>query len=314
MALLVLSVPFVSHAQGFFSGSETPLTRAHQAYLTGDFKTMAVNLRQALEENPTDSLVKENALSLLGKAYEVADKGQFQVDWRLPDEITMLKIGAKRTFKDDVTYRFTVYGSTAHLKSITQLQVIQFPDQVILDKQAGIGNWDDTNTIPPTGHDFSIETNKSRQPVAGGLYLLNITLSDGTQTKGWFILDDDINASTSPRVMTPSMDQVFTTGNPTFFWQNFITPEYKPFERRSFWVGISRFEPPHYDWNEVWGYYEGPSKREQITIDSHGEGGSVSKLEKGSYVFYINYHERRNFGDLIITRDSTTSRNFKISQ
>jgi hypothetical protein len=315
IVLSLLSLPGVSKAQGFFSNPNGVLNAAQEAYLAGDFKTMVTNLKRALEDNPNDALVKENALDLLQKSYEVPGATEFPVDWRLPDEVKYLRVTSKRMVKDDVGYRLTVFGETVHPKMISQIQLIQYPDRVILDKQAGIGEWDDQIGLDPTIYQFHFETKKTRIPVTSGLYLLNLGFADGTQTKGWFILSDDINSTMSPSVGTPSVDQVFTSANPTFNWQNFVSPQYKPFERRAMWIGVMRSEAPNYNWDEVWGHYERGSISEEVTIGkTESEKGSVSKLENGHYIFFLDYHEIRKFGDLQISRDSITAKSFRIVQ
>jgi len=307
-------VPLGLAAQGFFADSDGNLVRAHEAYLAGDLRTMADSLHKSLEDHPGDTTVRDNALALLEKAYETADGGDIPVNWRLPEEITTMRVSVKYSARNSGEYNFRVYGTTVHDKAIAQLQVVQAPDRVVLDKQAGIGEWYDQSKIDTLDHVFELQSRKSRVPVEAGLYLLNVTLADGTQTKGWFLLDAGVNSSATPRVDVPSTDQVFTTGNPQFSWQDFKSPQYQPYEGRSIWVGVSRAEPPNYDWDEVWGSFEAPPTQEQITIDSHGDPGSLPKLNNGHYSFFIDFHERKKFGDLTISRDSITVRNFQVAQ
>lgn len=308
---LIFFAPRIGAAQSFV-GLDSPLGRAQQAYVAGDFKAMAVNLRQTLEQNPYDSVVKDNALSLLAKAYENSADGLIPADWHLPDEIKQMKVGVKYKVKDGGHYNLRVYGSTKHRGSIAQMQVIQYPDHVVLDKNGNIGHWNLNAQIDSLDHEYELSGDGSREPIAAGLYLLNMTLNDGTQTKGWFILEENINSTATPKVSVPTKDQVFKTGHPTFKWSHFYSPQYRPFERRSLWAGVSRAEPPDYKWDEVFGHFEYPPTSEELTVDANGEPMSLAKLNPGSYVFFIDYHERRNFGDLVITRDSITGRDFKV--
>jgi hypothetical protein len=310
--LIFLFFPFLVSAQSFVD-TRTALGRAQQAYVSGNLKIMALNLRQALEQNPQDSVVKANALSLLAKAYENAGDAGIPVDWHLPDEIKFMDVGVKYTVRDEGRYLLRVYGQTQHEHSVQQLQIIQFPDRVILDKKAGIGSWSDQQKIDSAGFSFELASDRSRQMIPGGLYLLNMTLNDGTQTRGWFIIEDTANSTAAPRILSPAMDEVFHTPNPTFHWQNFVSPQYQPFERRSLWLGISRSEPPDYKWDEVYGHYEAPPVVENWTINANGDDNSLPNLSKGGYIFLIDYHERKKFGDLKITRDSVSSRSFRVN-
>ena len=309
-------VPAVAFSQGSLLGSASPsvpaLTAAQEAWLAGDLRTMAVQLREALEQNPSDVTLKQNVLSLLERAYETAPNGNLPVDWHLPAEIHSMYVGVK--YHDSGTYTFRVYGATVHPESIAELQVVQYPDRVVLDKNAKIGSWGTHTGIDTMRLSFELQSDPSRQGVSSGLYLLNLTLTDGTRTQGWFILDDDVNSTAAPALEVPAANQVFATGNPVLSWPDFVSPERKSFDRRTTWVGISTNEPPGYGWNEIFGYYDPASQARQLTVGPGGSPGSVAALPPGSYKMGLDFHERRGFGDLDITRDSVTFRSFQVTK
>lgn len=306
----------LADATGFF-GQDTgnpELTRVSEAYLAGDLGRMAVEIKNALAAQPNDPVVRENVLGLLRKAYETAGQNGIPADWHLPDEITKMKITVRTAHKDLPEYTLKVYGDVTALGVIRQLRVTRFPDQVVLDKLAKVGEFEDSVDSLDKTLEYNYESPKSHQPVPTGLYLLHIELASGKATEGWFIVDDDMNATATPDVAAPAVGETFATGNPTFRWTNFQSPQYKPYEMRALWMGVSTSEPPAYDWNKKWELYERNPTVQEATVGVTAEGQGVSKLENGRYLVVIDYHERKRFGDVLIGRDCATSRQFTVKQ
>lgn len=310
---LLMSISSISNAAGFFAPTKdgSPLAKVHSAYLAGDFKKMTSEMKKTFEAYPNDPQVKENVFAVLQKAYEIGGKGAVPVDWSLPDDITSFKASVRITEKDEPQYFFKIYGNTVKGKYIKQLKVTRFPNQVILDKEAGVGEWEEErNNKEP---DFGFQTAKSRQAIPGGLYSFYLEMADGQFTDGWFLMEDDINSTATPRVTVPASNEVFQTGNPTFRWADFTSPQYKNTERRSVWMGVSRSEAPYYQWDIQWEMFKFDPRVEEVIVGSP-DGEGVNKLSNGNYVFVIKYNERRNFGDLIISRDSAVIRSFSVRQ
>lgn len=300
-------------AAGFLSNpANKSLSNAHSAYLSRDFKTMATELKNTLKEHPNDPLIRENAFSLLRQAYDISGTQGVPVDWRLPEEVTKMKVAVRLVQRDMPEYSFEVYGEILQENLFRQLKVTRYPDQVILDKKTGIGEWEESPNVKEKMFEYNFRSTKSRQPIPGGLYLLSVELSNGKSVDGWFLIDDNLNSSATPNVIVPAYGETLHTGNPTFRWDDFHSPEYKPSERRSLWIGIARVEAPNYDWEPKWSMYADAPDLNEVIIGTHSEGEGVSKLEDGHYHFRIQYNERRRFGDLIIGRQSITHRPFSI--
>jgi hypothetical protein len=311
---VLMAFPCFSQAGEFFSQEHSTLGKVHSAYLARDFRKMAVAMKDALMAQPDDPQVKENVLRLYKKAYEVQGQNGVPADWQLPDEITKMRITVRRIQKDLPEFSLKVSGNTIQAKIIKQLQVIHYPDQIVLDKRSAIGEWKEGPGKNSVDFEYQFQGRKSRQQVATGLYLLKVELTNGKSVDGWFLVDDDMNASTTPEVSSPAVGETFTTGNPKFIWVDFRSPEYKPYEHRSVWIGVSRAEPPNYDWDKKWQLWVDSPTLQQTTVGPTSGGTGVSKLENGRYVFVINYGERRRFGDVMIGRDCMTNRTFIVQQ
>jgi hypothetical protein len=70
---------------------------------------------------------------------------------------------------------------------------------------------------------------------------------------------------------------------------------------------------PYYQWDIQWEMFKFDPRVEEVIVGSP-DGEGVNKLSNGNYVFVIKYNERRNFGDLIISRDSAVIRSFSVRQ
>ena len=302
----------LASAGDFFGKDNGALAQAQAAYLRGDLVKMTSEMKAALMAQPTDPVVRENVLALLKKTYESRCGQGVPADWRLPDEIGKMKISVRRKEKDTSEYALKVFGNNARLHLIKQLRVTRYPDQVVLDKQAGIGEWSEEAGKNGEDPEYTLQGRKSRQPVPAGLYLLRIELTNGKATDGWFLIDDELNSSATPDVATPAIGETFQTGNPTFRWTDFRSPQYRACERRSVWLGVSRAEPPNYDWDEKWSFWADAPSFEDISVGSSSNGTSIGKLDAGRYIFVIDFHERRWFGDIQIGRDSVTTRPFSV--
>lgn len=313
IALSILSISSIALASNFLNQDTTvpALNKASAAYLAGDFKKMTVEIKNVFLAQPNDPLIKENAFELLNKAYQVSGERGIETDWHLPSEITNMKISVRRDQNDVPKYALTIYGNLTASGMIKQLRVTHFPDQVIMDKLAGIGDFSDEEDAKTPG--FFYVGNNNHEPIPTGLYLLRVELINGKVVDGWFLIDEDMNATANPDVTAPAMGQVFQTGNPTFRWLNFQTPQYKPYETRSVWIGVSKVTSSDHN-DQKWILHQNSPILQEATIGSTVDGIGVRKLDDGRYFFQIKYHERKRFGDVLIGRDAMTTRAFSVRQ
>ena len=272
---------------------------------------MTTLMKSALMANPGDPIVRDNVLGLYNQAYSTLKTHQLTPDWHLPGEIRDMGISVRRTFDGNEKFSFVVRGSTHQPHIIRQFQISHYPDQVIIDKVAGIGEWEEQDMGK---FSYGIESHRTPQKIEAGLYTLNIELENGTKTQGWFLVEDDMNATTGPAVQSPSQGETFHTGNPTFNWSNYVSTQYKPYERRWFWSGVTRVEPPQYSGVEKWKVYQENPTIHQATpgIDGNFDSAADHKLLPGNYEVTFNYKELRAFGDIEVGRASDTVRTFKV--
>jgi len=277
---------------------------------------MTTLMKNALINNPDDPLIRDNVLALYDQAYATLKSHQLTPDWHLPVEIRDMNITVRRTLEDRVQYSIVVRASTHQPKIIKQFQIVRYPDQVLIDKEAGIGKWQENADARKSQYGFGIESNLSPEKIPTGLYLLNIELDDGNKTQGWFLVDDDMNATTSPVVRNPSANEVFHAGNPSFNWNNYISPQYKPYERRWLWSGVTTEEPLQFDSVEKWKLTQNYPTIEhaRLGVDGNFDSPNEHKLLPGNYFVTFNYKELRLFGDIELGRGSITGKYFKVAK
>jgi len=286
LALTGLFFSTMALAGNWFSQTKgkDALKEAHKAFLKDDYATMTVRLKNVLETSDEDA--KQNALQLLEKAYE-ARGGNVPADWKLPSEISRLTFFLRRQrTPDGDTFGVKLMGTASQKGVIKQLQVVQYPSRTILDKENGIGSWEEEVDLG-NGPEFQLQALRQPDPVSDGLYLLNLELANGKSTHGWFIVSNLLSSDT-PNVSVPAAGQTFMTPNPTLKWEDFHSPEYKSFERRSLW--LATWGSTHWET-----YLDDPSLTE-ITVGK--------SLADGQYSFLVGYREIRRFGDLRLARQS----------
>lgn len=310
--VLVAATAF-AQADGWPSNPTAPesLSAAHAAYLDGNLQLMFQQLRITLEEHQDDDAIRANALALLQEAY-AGNRGRVPSDWKLPGDITALRLGVVRRARTDVVeYTVRLAGDMRRHGVITQLQLMRHPHEVIVDKQAGIGEWEETDG-ENGGVEFELSAPCMPLAIPDGLYRITMVLHDGTRTEGHIILSDVV-ATQAPRVLSPSPGERVAAGPLSFRWQDFRSPEYKPFEYRGLWMAVARMDPPLYDWQQQWSTYVHQPALDSVVIDRDAAGREL-KLRDGRYVFVLNYSEAKHQGDISIRRQSVTTTPFHVRQ
>jgi hypothetical protein len=119
---------------------------------------------------------------------------------------------------------------------------------------------------------------------------------------GWFIFTRMTGAE-SPEITGPTPNQVYVDANPTFTWKNFVSSEYRHFERRKIFVAAGFAD------GRVPDVFQFSSKSKetpptQIRVDK--------PLVAGDYYMRVSYRERRDFGPLTLSRESDTTMPFSV--
>ena len=125
------------------------------------------------------------------------------------------------------------------------------------------------------------------------MYDLHLEFSDGAQWDAWLILSNT-TASATPSVTIPAANQILKTSRPRIEFQNFRSPEYQSFERRSLWYSLRR-------------------RSDSRPLLTHWEMNPTSvgfqpdrELPNGDYTVGIFYTEARRFGPILIGRKAGT--------
>lgn len=286
------------------------LVKAHQAYAHRDFLQMTTLVREVLADPNSGKVERQNALALVGKAFD-ENKGKLPADWSLPAPLTNLKFKHNRKeLPDGVEYAYQLAVNGPEADSVTNIKLVKFPSEVILDREAGVGEW---STEPDEGgFYFEMYGGDGRDALPEGLYLFTITTKDGTKFDGWFPLEN-LTSSASPTLDSPAVGETFTQPNPELRWQDFKSPEYKPSERRILAIDVGRLDGPTNGWTGVWSHYEQDPARTSAVIGVTPDSEGVEYLADGKYWMSLTYFEQRKFGDLKLRRGSRTARPFYVN-
>jgi hypothetical protein len=288
----------------------TALEAAHVEYLQGDFLAMTKRIRDVLADPKSDALVRENALELLEKGYE-SQAGVLPTDWKLPAGFEGMSYKQIRVANpEDGHFSFLLSGRMDDPKRVDGLELRRWPDEVLLDKRAGIGKWasmrDDDGL-----HYFALEIEDRDALPAPGLFTMRLSLVDGTVVNGWFIVDR-LTSSETPTMIAPVLHGSATGPNPALRWQPFRSPEYAPFEKRvlSLWVSTREADGNHKDVWSIW--QSNPGERTEAIIGKKGEGGAEVALRPGDYWASITFAELRKLGPLHLMRMSRRNHPFHV--
>ena len=256
---------------------------------------------------------KPNMMWMMPKFREFQRKNGavLPVGWELPDEIDTIVFTVDRKQRPANQTQF-VFGSWIALEkpiSIDQMQVIKYPNEVILDKVKKIGNWDGGNGPGDTSH-FSFFTQGQDSPMREGLYLLKLKLTGQPEVNGWFFINH-ADASASPVIQKPSINETFATANPTLQWLEYRSPKYSNFEQRKRTFHISSETDSKFD--ESFAVIN-PSDSSKLVLGKDSRWPEVKGLNPGDYYFTVRYEERSFFGDLLVGRSSTNGVPFRVKK
>jgi hypothetical protein len=282
------------------ASSGVGLDAAHKAYLEGDYLAMGERIRDVLLDPRSNELVKQNAYELLEKGYE-ATNGKLPSKLRLPEGYVDLQYGAIRGATQHGPYhRLMIRGrarDASHLKGLT---VRRLPDELLLDKESGKGKFD-LRDDEPGFKDFVLELEEAPAHPADGVFTVRMELDDGTVSEGWFIAHG-LTSTATPDVKSPGPSTSLSDPNPIVSWVPFRSPQYAPFEHRTFNVWIGR------DGDEAgsWNFWTGqPGDLASVKIGAH-PGTPSTKLVPGDYWLAVTAGEVRSFGPVRLQRGSQT--------
>ncbi|MBS1960898.1 MAG: hypothetical protein JST04_01690 [Bdellovibrionales bacterium] len=293
-------------ANRFFVDPRFPseVQAAHELFYQEKFDAMAVEIKTALLKYPRDAAIRQDVLALFDAAYELRGNGAVNPDYRLPDSVTWMSVADKKRMRSStgaIAHRFTMSLDHKAGSEIDQLRVVRYPDAVILDKQAGIGEFEPADEPDGTKNLWAAGPNQ-REALPEGLYLFDLKMKGQETMHGWFLFSR-MTATESPTVTVPAVDQVLATATPTFAWKNFVSSEFRNYERRKVFVAVGYAdgrEPDLFQFSSK----TGGSQPTETTVDK--------PLPSDEYVMRVSYRERREFGPLTLSRESDTAVPFTV--
>lgn len=310
--VLVVFLALILSGSVFAEPMPAAVRRAHDAYLRGDGNALVFEIKSALEQSNGQGATKQNMLGLYAAAVKNDLFKNVEPRWHLPKEITYASFESHRRYKVEngkVVYFLAVAFGIQNGATLDQLQIVRFPNEVIFDKAANIGDWNIKSD--PKETDVWAGNSQTVMPNEEGLYLLNVQIKGQALVQGWFILADK-NSSASPVVTSPKVGQAFSDDQPLFKWNAFASPEHKPGEKTRIDVRVNRAGG---DEPEVVQVRLIDSK---ATAYKYGDKAAVKefngpeRLSAGDYMASITYREAEEFGGLQIRRTSSTKVPFSV--
>lgn len=292
------------------------LQQAQQSFLKNDGNSLVKNLKEALIQSKNHPFAVKNASQIYLSAESKGMLKNIKPDWQVPAELQYLNVSVQRKYmyEGGKVRFFLSSGATLSERGIVeQFQLIQYPNRVIFDKLAKVGDWKEQEWDgKPT---FWISEDWHAEQVPEGLYLLNIKVKNRPMVQGWFLINDE-NSSASPVVKVPSLNQIFTTDQPTFVWNNFRSPELNSEDHTKIGLKITREETDLYEEITNLKLIFNPERTEvayhlgdrSTGLDHQG----ATRLKPGKYQLNLGYREMHSFGDLYIVRVSTSKIPFTV--
>jgi hypothetical protein len=197
-------------------------------------------------------------------------------------------------------------AGTGGYRVLEQLRLVRHPGKVLIDKRAKIGRF--TEYAPDrkdVEYRFNFHSAEIDQPVPDGLFFLTLELDGGKSWDGWFILSH-LTSTRSPKIVSPQLNQVITTGRPRFFWVDFQSDRYAPFEERALLLRLSPKDQQLTRWSLRRELPQAALSSDPLHVEVGRDGllSGARELDNGQYWLSVAYDEIRHFGKLIVASQS----------
>ena len=288
------------------------LHAAHTAYLAGDLKTTVAQVREVLADPNSGEAVRENAIGLIDAAYAVRG-GRLPARWSLPVGVTRLRVAhVRKEEPNKVRYGLEIGGVSQEAETVEQVRLVRASDGVVIcDRRAGVGQWTVDAEEDGSGWWFEVEGLTQREPARDGLYYVDLTVG-GVETHGFIVLSG-LTSTASPVMSAPAAPATVSARNPQVAFEDFRSPESRPWERRSMGVFVVRLAPGSArGWVKTWSLWTADMGRTAVTIGEEDGGTPRVGLTDGDYWVGLTFNERRRFGPVVLVRSSRTSRPFRV--
>lgn len=281
------------------------LEAAHEAYLDGEYLALGEHVREVLTDPRASALAKENAFELLDKAYE-ARGGHLPSSFRLPEGFEHVTFGCIHGLGPSGPY-YRVFlrgrGRGSAASRLAGVTLRREPEEVLLDKRSGKGDYklrkEEKDFV-----DFVLEA-PVQAPPAAGVFTIRLELDDGAVQEGWFPANAFVSTG-MPTLRSPLGAVAIAETNPVVAWTPFRSPEWRPWEKQSLSVYVSRGDDHAWDF---WAWE--PGDLGEVRIGDH-PGAARASLTPGEHWLVLAISEQRRFGPVAIARLSQRVEPFRV--
>ena len=286
--------------------------KAHHHFIKKEFSKMMAQVKYGLALKGTPVAVRNNLLDLVRKTSIELKGREIPVDWSLPPQVRFLAITFRRIELGSglgTEFRLRVSGTFDQKYNLDQVQLVRFPEQVILDRKKKIGFWN-TNPTQQSETHFNLERRDVSKPPESGLYLLRLKAKNEPVREGWVILDR-MDAKKTPVIMQPTNGSTVDQPQPTFRWSPFVSDHYLGVERLAMHLGVYRINSETGSWGQpIWAFTSMTRNPTQVKVGTvfqnpQASASGVEFLEEGPHAAVLSFVESFQFGPVHISREAT---------
>ncbi len=287
--------------------------KAHQTYLADDGKAMVENIYQALLSSENDPVIVKNLTDLFDK-YVVEHKAYPEPSFKLNENINFLFVTShlvKRFDDQKVRFYFSVGMNLKSSGLIKSIKLIRYPDDVVIDTQNKIGEYDGFDGTDP--YVWSDQQNTSPQL---GLYNIIIDLKDQMPVNAWVILTNRSQSNDTPQIDVPALKQSYIESTPTFKWKKFKSQNNLVTDKKILKFVVKSVQQVGLKSTET-DVLKVAMKADAETFKVGDKTGTIEyegadRLSRGQYAFRLDARERNKFGPVHLIRSSISKIKFEV--
>ena len=209
--LILLNMSLADPIQDQFARGINPnVQKAHESFLRGDLKIMAINVRDLLRANNASTYERKNVLSLISRAQNLIGDGSIPTDWKIPIGIKDLVLSIQTIVDPNGTSHQLIMEGFSHSDlGLKGLQIIDTENRIILNSKDPDSQWGRMVLKDNDWSKFNVRT-ELNSILDEGLYFFNIQLASEL-FEGWFIYTEAKTKSRreySKQVATASLFQL----------------------------------------------------------------------------------------------------------
>ena len=289
----------------------SPVNAIQEAVLDKKFG-VALSLIKSGLQNPVSQTESMKMITIYSKLFNLGKLKNEDLGWVLPSGVSNIRVRVARIQQNGgVGFKLGMSGQLDRQDRLDNLVVTKYPNIVVLDKNNKIGTTE--IEADPTGFNFSINSARSQLPVPSGYYQVSFTNKEGEKGEGWFVIDDQMNASAGPRFNNITDGQV-TSGLPIFAWNTFQTPEYKAVEWKGNYLSVGKLDQDS-NWGDSIGYWnDDDSEMTSVELGKTPakEGHLELPLSNGNYLVILGYNEVKKVGNIKFIRRVEVRNRFSV--